>query len=100
MLKIETFCAPGCERCAEVRDALKSVAEAFGADCVSWREVDVLKETDYAVQLGVMSPPSIAINGELVFPALPSPERLRRELERRLANSASTSSSAIARHGT
>ena len=83
-IKIETFYAPGCERCAAVRDALKSVCEQFGANRVAWREVDVLKETDYAVQLGVMSPPSIAIDGELVFPALPSPDRLRREIEGRL----------------
>jgi hypothetical protein len=39
---------------------------------------------DRAVELGVMSPPSLAIDGELVFPALPTPQRLRAELSKRL----------------
>jgi hypothetical protein len=46
----------------------------------------VLQEIDRAVALGVVSPPSLAIDGELVFPALPTPERLRDELMRRLAD--------------
>jgi len=35
-----------------------------------------------------MAPPAIAIDGELVFPALPTPERLREELIRRLERDA------------
>ena len=34
--------------------------------------------------MGVLSAPAIAIDGELVFAALPKPQRLREELERRL----------------
>lgn len=84
-IKVETFSAPGCARCAETRDALKSVVDdEFGAERVSWRELDVLEEIDYAVELGVVSPPAMAIDGELVFPALPTPERLRAELNKRL----------------
>lgn len=81
---IETFAAPGCSKCAQARDALKSAAESVGKGQVSWRDINVVEETDYAVELGVMSPPSIAIDGELVFPALPTPERLRAELLKRL----------------
>lgn len=84
-LKVETFSAPGCARCAQAREALKAVVEEMGTERVSWREVDVLKEIDYAVELGIMSPPAIAIDGQLVFPALPSPQRLRAELMKRLA---------------
>lgn len=83
-IRIETFAAPGCSKCAQARDALKSVAESVGKDLVSWRDINVIEEMDYAVELGVMSPPSIAIDGELVFPALPTPERLRAELLKRL----------------
>lgn len=39
---------------------------------------------DYAVDLGVMVSPSIAIDGELVFASLPSAGKLRAELEKRL----------------
>ena len=39
-----------------------------------------------------MSPPSLAIDGKLVFPALPTPARLRAELAKRLARAGSSQS--------
>ncbi len=84
MIKVEIFTTPGCDKCARARETLRSIAESFGRDKVSWREVDVLEEMDYAVELGVASPPAIAIDGELVFPVLPSAQRFGRELRRRL----------------
>jgi len=44
---------------------------------VTWRDVNVLEELDYAVQLGVLTPPSMAIDGELVFAKLPTRAQLR-----------------------
>lgn len=85
---IEVFAAPGCAKCAQSRAALKAVVEALGAERFVWRERDVLREIDRAVALGVVSPPSLAIDGELVFAALPTPQRLRDELTRRLADAA------------
>lgn len=81
--KVEIFSAAGCGQCAASRDALKAVVDEFGAERASWREVDVLKELDYVVELGILSPPAMAIDGELVFPALPTPGRLRAELIKR-----------------
>ena len=81
---IEAFSAPGCAKCAKTRDALRSVAEELDKGRFEWRDVNVLEEMDYAVELGVMSPPSLAIYREIVFPALPTPERLRAELMKRL----------------
>ncbi len=54
------------------------------SDRIQWREVDVVEELDYAVQLGVLSMPSIAIDGELVFKSQPSMKELRATLEARL----------------
>lgn len=82
---VEVFSAPGCSKCAAVRDALKAVAESLGNGAVTWRDLNVLEEMDHAVELGVMSPPSIAIDGKLIFPKLPTPEKLRAELLKRLA---------------
>ena len=84
MLKIEVFSSPGCGKCAQGKSMLKAVAEELGQDKVSWREVNILEEIDYAVDLGVMSSPAIAINGELVFVSLPSATKLRAELLKRL----------------
>lgn len=77
MLKVEVFSSPGCGKCAHAKDALQRIAAEFGGDRVAWRDVDVLAEMDYAVQLGVLSTPAIAINGRLVFTALPSAKKLR-----------------------
>ena len=83
-MKVEVFSTPGCSTCAQSRDALKAVVESFGQDKVTWREVNVVDEIDYAVELGVVVPPSIAIDGDLVFPTLPTANKLKDELMRRL----------------
>jgi thioredoxin 1 len=83
-IKVELFSVPGCSKCAEAKEALKTVAEDLGAGKVAWRDVDILEEMDYATDLGLMSSGGIAIDGKLVFPRLPSADRLRQELIRRL----------------
>jgi hypothetical protein len=83
-MKVEVFATPGCRKCAQAREALQAVVEAFGQDKVTWREVHVVDDIAYAVALGIVVPPSIAIDGELVFPTLPTATKLRDELMRRL----------------
>ena len=79
---IEVFAAPGCSKCAQKRQA---VTEELGADRFDWHDINLLENIERAVELGVMSPLSLAIDAELVFRATPTPERLRAELARRLA---------------
>ncbi len=84
-IQVEVFTAPGCGKCGRAKEVLKGVVESHPAgDAISWREVNILEEIDYAVQLGVLSTPAIAINGDLVFTALPSEKKLRRVLEQRI----------------
>lgn len=87
MLKVEVFTSPGCTGCASAKDTLKRMAMELGSERIAWREVDVLKEMDYAVELGVLSTPAIAINGRLVFTALPSAKKLRAALEAEMRKS-------------
>lgn len=88
MMKIEVFSSPGCAKCGHAKDVLRKVAEEVGRDRIEWREVNVLDEMDYAVKLGVLSTPAIAVNGELLFTALPSEKKLRQTLERILREEA------------
>jgi predicted thioredoxin/glutaredoxin len=44
----------------------------------------VVDNIDRAVELGVLTVPSIAIDGELVFTSMPTVTQLRRELTRRI----------------
>lgn len=84
MVKVEVFSSPGCGKCAQAKAVLKVVAEELGQDKITWREVNILDEMDYAVELGVISSPAIAIDGKLVFSSLPSAEKLWAELSKRL----------------
>ena len=79
-MKIEIFAASGCKNCAAAGDALKNAAATVSSN-VEWRMVNVLDELDYAVELGVLSLPSIAVDGKLLFTSLPSPARFREALQ-------------------
>jgi len=82
-MKVELFYTPGCEKCADNKDKLRTVATELVPDLV-WRELNVLDELDYAVEVGVITLPSIAIDGEVLFSSLPTCRQLRRELIKRL----------------
>lgn len=81
-MKVELFQTIGCKSCADSRDALRSVAEQAVPGLV-WRDVDVTRELDYAVEIGVLGLPALAVDGELAFSSLPTPAQLLAELQRR-----------------
>ena len=83
-IKVEVFSSPGCSKCGHARELLKKIALEKGEQNLSWREVNILEELDYAVQLGVLSTPAIAIDGELLFTGLPSARKLQAVLEQRI----------------
>lgn len=74
-MKIELFYARGCDKCIANRESLKTAAERAVTN-IDWRELDVLENMDYAVELGVLTLPAIAIDGVLKFPALPNVKQL------------------------
>ena len=80
-MKIELFHSAGCSQCAAAQASLKGVAQQTIED-IDWREINVLEELDYAVELGVFTLPTIAIDGKLVFSSLPTPQQLRDALIR------------------
>jgi thioredoxin len=83
-IKVEIFSSPGCSRCDQVLDILQKITQELGAEYIAWRAVNVLDELDYAVELGVLSMPALAIDGELIFKSHPSTDKLREALESRL----------------
>ncbi len=83
-IKIEIFSSPGCGKCGHAKEVLRKLADELGGDNIQWREVNILDEMDHAVDLGVLSTPSIVVDGKLVFASLPSVKNLRTELERML----------------
>ncbi|CAJ0794155.1 MAG: thioredoxin family protein [Ralstonia sp.] len=84
MVKVELLTSPGCQKCAAAQDSIRELIASFGSDQVTLRDVDVLDELDYAVSLGVLTIPAIAIDGALVFTSLPTTDALRAELAKHL----------------
>ncbi len=86
-MKIEIFYTPGCSECVAAHAKLRTVAQESVKD-LEWREVNVLDDLDYAVELGVLTLPSIAVDGELVFTSMPTVAELREVLRKRTGASA------------
>ena len=80
-LSVELFFAAGCSKCAESRDALREAAQSSGQ--VEWKETDIAKKPNRAMDAGVVSTPAVAIDGELIFPTMPSPADLRKAIAAR-----------------
>ena len=81
-MKVELFYTEGCSRCASSRLELQLALERISPGS-TWQEIDVLRNIDYAVELGVLSLPAIAIDGMLAFSSLPTANQFERELEKR-----------------
>jgi len=82
-VQVEIFTSPGCGKCGRAKEQLRALVAEMADDRMHCREVNILDDIDYAVDLGVLAAPSIAIDGELVFTSLPSVRRLRTELLQR-----------------
>ncbi|MCB1860315.1 MAG: thioredoxin family protein [Gammaproteobacteria bacterium] len=85
-IKVEVFASPGCDKCNQASEVMNKLAGEFGAGRIDWRKVVVVEELDYAVELGVLATPAIAIDGELLFTGLPSTHALSAVFDRRLAS--------------
>ena len=81
-MKGELFYGPGCQKCADSKDKLREIATEL-VPSVVWRELNVLDDLDYAVEAGVLTLPSIVIDGRVAFASLPTCRQLRRELVKR-----------------
>ena len=82
-MKVDVLHAAGCAQCQREISALHAAAKAADPG-VEWRELDIVQAIDYAVELGVFKPPAVAIDGELVFPSLPSADALVAAMRARL----------------
>ena len=83
-VSVEFFFAGGCSTCAQARDVLRGAAEF--SSLVQWKEIDIAKNPDRAVDVGVVSTPAVAINGELIFKSLPAASELTKAIRARMGN--------------
>jgi len=78
-MKVELFYTPGCSACLVQHDKLRAAAQAAVRD-LEWCDINVVDNVDHAVDRGVLTLPSIVIDGELAFTSLPTPAQLRKAL--------------------
>jgi thioredoxin 1 len=78
-MKVEIIHTAGCETCTAAREKLRTVAQQTVVD-LDWREIDIREALDYAVGLGVLTLPAVAINGKLVFSTMPTETQLAQAL--------------------
>ena len=78
-MKVELFYSPSCSACLDRQAELRTAARAAIKD-VEWREINVLHSLDHAVELGVITLPSIAIDGEVIFTSMPTAVQFRKAL--------------------
>jgi hypothetical protein len=81
-MKVEMFYTPGCSECAAAHAELRAAALEAVKE-LEWRELNVLDDLDYAVELGVLTLPSVAVDGELVFTSMPTVAQLLEALRKR-----------------
>ncbi len=89
-LLIEIFSAPCCNQCDKVfqlaDQLLKELPPGSSENTfIELRKLNVVDELDYAVELGVLAVPSIAINGVLIFTAMPRAGALREAILSQIA---------------
>ena len=81
---IELFSSSGCQDCDSVKKLIEQILERYTN--VELEIVDIAEESSRAEEYGIISVPSIVINGELHFTGeVPNPdqleERIRKEIE-------------------
>jgi len=80
IVNIEIFSAPGCTRCGKAFQLAEAILKELDNKSISLRQVNILDELDYAVDLGIRATPGIVINGVLVFTATPGAKALRKAI--------------------
>jgi glutaredoxin len=83
---VEILTASGCGRCAKAKTLIREAITELDDSRIQYREVSMVEEIDYAIRLGVLSTPAIALNGELVFPSPPSKTKLKQAIQQCLGD--------------
>ena len=88
MVKVDLYTSHYCSRCEQATARLRQVVVEYDDSAVQLACIDVVAEIDRAVAQGVLATPSIAINGELVFTAMPPLDALRTAIDGALGGNA------------
>ncbi|RKZ90518.1 MAG: glutaredoxin [Gammaproteobacteria bacterium] len=86
-LLVEIFSAPGCKQCDKAFQLMEKIVNDKYFISITLRKVNIVDELDYAIELGLLATPGIAINGQLIFTSIPSEKILRATLVSQMIDS-------------
>jgi len=78
-VKILLFESPGCSNCMNATKLIKKIIKEYPH--IVLKEMNVIEHPKEVVKYGVMSSPTIVINGKVAFIGMPSEKALRKKLE-------------------
>lgn len=81
---VELFTSNVCPRCVQAKADLRELIDEFDDQQFELRIINVVEDLDYAVEVGVLATPALAVNGELISASLPSKNKLRTLLMKQL----------------
>ena len=77
---IELFSSEGCQDCEAVKKLIDQIIQQYTG--VELEIVDIAEDASRAEEYGIISVPSIVINGELLFAGeVPDPEQLEKTIQ-------------------
>jgi len=79
-VKVELLSVSNCNRCVKLKTEIVKLIHEFNEPRLNYQELDLVEDLDYAVSLGVLTTPSIAIDGQLVFSGAPKIHELKQAL--------------------
>ncbi len=82
---VELFTSNVCSRCVQAKATLRELIDELDDAPFELRFIDVIENLDYAVEIGVLATPALAVNGELISTSIPGKRKLRELLIKQLA---------------
>ena len=82
---VELFTSNVCSRCVQAKATLRELIAELDDASFELHFIDVIENLDYAVEVGVLATPALAVNGKLISTSIPGKHRLRELLMKQLA---------------
>jgi small redox-active disulfide protein 1 len=82
-VKLEVFTSQTCPHCPGALAVAQKVKEEFG-DELEYEHLDVAENMDKVGEYGIMSVPTLVIDGKVEFIGAPTEEELTRKIKKRI----------------
>lgn len=83
VVKLEVYTSQTCPHCPAAKEVAQKVKDALGDD-LDYQPLDVSENMDKVREYGIMSVPTLIIDGEIAFIGAPSEEELMQKIKSKL----------------